>query len=183
MNTFSLNVRKYPCRIPNCDKEFNSTQTRGRHEKKHGEPEHVCETCDKKFFRKDHLLQHKIVHKDVSDLKCDFRPKVFKHIGAKQRHEIEHVLPKLKCKNFKFCGYQTKPGRLDHLNEHQSKCFKTNKSEKKKRTQKGYQTMSFRKKRSLKCKLDTTDFESVYADNNVDKRTLKRIKLSPPDKF
>ncbi|XP_077491163.1 zinc finger and BTB domain-containing protein 41-like isoform X1 [Amblyomma americanum] len=51
---------------------------------------HCCDYCNRSFVRKDHLVEHMLVHKDERPFECQLCPMTFKRHGNFTRHVRLH---------------------------------------------------------------------------------------------
>lgn len=58
----------YVCTV--CSLKVSSSSALGRHMELHGEKNHKCEYCERKFYRKATLTQHRRTHTDESPFEC-----------------------------------------------------------------------------------------------------------------
>ena len=94
----------------------------------------TCETCEKTFKRKEHLLSHKTVHEDAKEFVCKLCGSSFKRPNFLLRH-IRRTHDKSKEKfQCELCGakYTLKDNLQRHMKHHHSneksvKCIQCNK--------------------------------------------------------
>ncbi|VVC28447.1 Hypothetical protein CINCED_3A002126 [Cinara cedri] len=100
-NSRDMMPPRFPC--DSCDKKFKRKEHLIQHRKLHtGERPYSCETCLKSFSRKEHLMRHMLSHTGQRLYGCDLCHKHFSRKDNLHKHRTTHgVTGPLVCK---ICG-------------------------------------------------------------------------------
>ncbi len=88
-----------------CDKVFESSCNRCRHERLHRAPTVKCGTCGKELKNQRCLKAHLKTHETGVNHKCRVCEKIFKTEFTRRQHERLHTAPTVKCET---CGKKLK---------------------------------------------------------------------------
>lgn len=100
-NTRDMMPPRFPCDV--CEKKFKRKEHLIQHRKLHtGERPYSCETCSKSFSRKEHLMRHMLSHTGQRLYGCDLCHKHFSRKDNLHKHRTTHgVTGPLVCE---ICG-------------------------------------------------------------------------------
>jgi hypothetical protein len=137
------------------------------HKKKHEEPSHTCEICNKKFYRRDLLKEHVLTHQVSTPVECYICHKKFKNKKILSCHIKYHS----DVKSFKCSICDAAFKRRPSLNRHLKHEHKDNKS--KNSTIEYYNCPVCHKSIKLRSSL-LRHLRKVHSDvNNVDINCMK----------
>ncbi|XP_018574794.1 zinc finger protein 510-like [Anoplophora glabripennis] len=144
-----LKVKKHAC--SKCDFQTKYLKSLLYYQQKHKDPSemYTCDVCDYKSYRKDNVINHQLIHKNLSEIqmyKCDSCAYETRHKKNLKWHELVHKdfseVPVHQCDS---CEYRTK--RKFNLTQHQLK------------------HKSFSEEQMYKC--DTCDFRTKYLKSHI----------------
>ncbi|XP_044742969.1 zinc finger protein 236 [Chrysoperla carnea] len=114
---FSVQNGLYMC--DTCDKTFKRKEHLMQHRKLHsGERPFVCDKCQKSFSRKEHLIRHSVSHTGEKCFECDQCHKSFSRKDNLHKHRRTHLpyICDICNKSFMFKHYYS-THKLTHLQE------------------------------------------------------------------